>query len=203
MKTTCLIVSILVFLTADVRAQEAGRVESKHFVGTSAIVLYNLTSDPHPPRFALVTYGYRLTPKDAVAIEAITWRYYGPLGRQYWDGIDSPESNFPGHVRASGVGLVYKRVLWKDLYAALHATPLFQEYVDEEGGTTQTGFQLFNAARVGYEIELFGGRVFAQPSVAVTSWPIHTNLPEDFQVEEDKWPSYFLFEPGLHVGVNL
>jgi hypothetical protein len=50
---------------------------------------------------------------------------------------------------------------------------------------------------------LFGGRFFLEPSVAVTHWPIDRNAPVDFATVDDRWPSYFLFEPGLHFGVKF
>ncbi|GAB5534499.1 MAG: hypothetical protein Rubg2KO_07480 [Rubricoccaceae bacterium] len=202
---THLVCLLSLVLCLEAMAQDASPMpdDGRVFIGTSAFVLYNLVPDPNPPRFVMVTAGYRLTDNDDLSVEAITWQYHGPKGRPYGPDFESASSNFPGRVRAYGVGLAYRRVLWKDLYAALHSTPMLQEFLDEELDRIQTGFILFNTARVGYEFRLFDGRVFAQPSVAATFWPINTNLPDDFQAEEDTWPSYFLAEPGLHVGINL
>lgn len=176
-------------------------VEHKYFVGTTAFVLFNLLPDPEPPRYAQLNLGIQITPRDALSLELITWQYYGPLGRPY--GTDKKSTGFPGRVRTRGVGLAYKRNVLGRWYVAVHSTPLLQEYLSGDGERIQTGFQLFNTARIGYDAELLRGRVYIQPSVAVTSWPINTNLPESFQVEEDKWRKFFLFEPGLHVGVRL
>lgn len=195
----------LVFLwsagTSQAQQPKPDDVPSRYFVGTTLFVLYNLVPDPYPPRYAQVNVGLQLSPADALSLEAITWQYYGPLGRPY--GQHSGDSNFPGRVRAYGLGLAYKRDVLGGWYVAVHATPLLQEYLDEDGALIQTGFQLFNSFRVGYDAPLFGGRVYVQPSVAVTNWPVNTNLPASFQAEEDKWPNYFLFEPGLHVGVRF
>jgi hypothetical protein len=75
--------------------------------------------------------------------------------------------------------------------------------VNEEGEKIQNGFQLFLTGRVGYHIRLFKDRFFLEPSIAVTYWPINTNVPESFAEVEKKWPNYFLFEPGLHFGVKF
>lgn len=175
----------------------------RYFAGTTAFILYNLVPDPHPPRYLQINVGYQITPTDAISVEAITWQYFGPQGRPYGPNFESADSNFPGRVRAYGVGLAYRKELWEGIYAAIHSTPFFQQYLDESGETIRNGFQLFNTARVGYHAELFRGRIFIEPSVAVTYWPVYTNLPEAFQVEENLWPNYFLAEPGLHVGVNF
>ena len=106
-------------------------------------------------------------------------------------------------MRAIGAGLAYKRFLWRSAYAQIHSTAFHQDYLDEAGRKIQSGFQLFNTVRVGYHFEFLKNRIFLEPSVAITSWPINTNLPESFQQEEDKWPKYFLFEPGLHFGINF
>ena len=204
-QTVWLLLSMLAVFSPSVSAQGDGAEggSDRYFVGTSAFILYNVIPDPHPPRVLMLTAGYRFTAKDEVSVEAITWQYHGPKGRPYGPDYESASSNFPGRVRAYGVGLAYRRVLWNGLYAGLHSTPMVQEFLDEEGDRIQTGFILFNTARVGYELRMLKERLFIQPSLAVTSWPVNTNLPEAFQVEEDKWPSYFLAEPGLHIGVNL
>ena len=57
--------------------------------------------------------------------------------------------------------------------------------------------------RLGYHVPLFKNRFFIEPSVAVTHWPINTNVPESFAALEHKWPKYFLLEPGLHFGYKF
>lgn len=172
------------------------------FLSTSLFMLVNLLPLDEPPEFFQLNYGHRFTPKDVLLIEAITWKYYAPLGIPYGSSQGDPAESFPGHVRDIGVGLAYQRFLWEGSYVALHATPFIQTYFDEAGDKIQTGFQLFTTLRFGYHFAL-GERLFLEPSVAFTAWPINTNLPASFQQQEDKWPSYFLFEPGLNFGVNL
>jgi len=144
-----------------------------------------------------------LTEKNVISFEAITWKYSDPLGRPYGSDYDKERSNFPGHVKAYGAGLAYKRFLWKGAYTQVHATAFKQNYLDMDDKKIQSGFQLFTTLRLGYHFNLFNNRFFIEPSIACTSWPINTNLPESFQVEEDKWNKFFLFEPGLHFGINF
>ncbi len=71
------------------------------------------------------------------------------------------------------------------------------------GARLQAGYQLFLTLRAGYHVELFQRRTFLEPSIAVTAWPINTNLPASFREREERWPRYFIGEPGLHFGVNF
>ncbi len=171
----------------------------KHFIGSSLFMVANFLPDPGD--FYQLNYGYRFTQKDAIIIEAITWRYHAPLGIQLWE--EDEKEDFPGDIRDIGIGVAYQRFLYKGLYSTIHAMPFLQQYFTPEKEKIQTGFQLFCTLRFGYHFKLFKNRMFIEPSVAFTSWPINTNLPETFQVIEDNWPKYFLFEPGLHFGVNF
>ncbi len=155
------------------------------------------------PNYYQLNYGYRITPKDIISIEAITWNYYEPVGIPYGSEKTDEINNFPGKVQAYGIGFAYKRFLWKKWYVAVHSTAFHQNYLNENNKKIQSGFQLFNTLRFGYQFSFFNNRFFIEPSIAFTYWPINTNLPNSFQVEEDKWPNYFLFEPRLHFGFNF
>jgi hypothetical protein len=98
---------------------------------------------------------------------------------------------------------VYQRFWWKGAYTAVHAMNALQQYKDEEHNKIRNGYQLFMTYRVGYQVRLFSNRFFIEPSVAMTHWPVNTNVPEAFARLERKWPRYLLFEPGLHFGVNF
>lgn len=196
----------LLSITQAVGAQTADsftKPEYKHFVSTSLFTLANLIPSEAPPRFFQLNYGYKITPKDVILIEAITWQYHAPLGIPYGPSHENPAENFPGVVRDFGVGIAYQRFFWKGLFATVHATPFVQQYLTSEEDLIQTGFQLFMAGRVGYRFNLLKDRLFIEPSIACTYWPINTNMPTSFQVVEDKWPNYFLLEPGLNVGVQF
>ncbi len=188
---------------ASAQTEESDPNYRRHFVGSSLFVLVNLVPLKDPPSFFQLNYGYRVTPRDVVSLEAITWKYYAPLGIPWGGSYGAAEEAFPGAVRAYGVGVVYQRFLWKGLYAALHAMPMRQIFFDASGETIGSGFQLFVTLRAGYHVELFSNRFFVEPSIAATYWPINTSLPQTFQQKEDKWPNYFLWEPGAHVGVKL
>jgi hypothetical protein len=168
------------------------------YVGTSLFMAANLVIDDHPPVFFQLNAGYQVTPNDRISVEAITWRYYHPLGIPH--GRRSPDMEYPGHVREYGVGLAYQRTLWNGIYSSLSAVPLRRGFHDAQGEKIGDGFQLFMTLRLGYHLRL-KNRVFVEPSIAVTAWPISTGAPEGFATQDAKWPSYFLFEPGLHAGV--
>lgn len=182
-------------------APGCGSPGRRHLLGSSLFMVANLT--PDSPSFYQLNYGYRITSSDVLGVEAITWTYDAPLGIPYWAPRDAPDRTYPGSVREFGVGLVYQRYLWRGLYAGAHATPFFRQYLDEGKRRIQNGFQLFLALRAGYHVGLFGDRVYVEPSVAITHWPITTHVPAAFARVDRRWPRYFLFEPGLHFGVTL
>jgi hypothetical protein len=173
----------------------------QHFIGSSLFMLGNLF--PDPPSFYQLDYGYRLTPKDAIIIEAITWKYSTPLGIPYGPSFDSPDESYAGYVREYGIGVVYHRFIWKNFYSSAHAIPFLQNYFNSENKKIQNGFQLFLTLRFGYHLEFLKNRLFLEPSVAFNYWPINTDVPEAFKKLESKWPNYFIFEPGLHFGIKF
>jgi hypothetical protein len=178
--------------------------EKRYFIGSSFFIIGNfIPDDPNPPDFVQLNFGYRITPKDVISIEAKTWKYAWPLGIPYGKSFQAFEEKYPGYIRDFGVGLVYQRFLWKGAYASVDAMNTFEKYVDEGNGKIQNGYQLFMTYRLGYHFQLLKNRFFIEPSVAITHWPVKTNVPESFAEMEDKWPKYFLFEPGLHFGINF
>lgn len=203
MKTKLLFL-ISLFLISKGFSQSANQdsLTKRHFLGSTFFILMTPLLNPSPEYFQ-VNYGFRISPKDVLSFEAITWTYTGPLGRQYGPNYENEASDFPGSVKAYGAGLAYKRFLWKRAYSQIHATAFRQDYRDRSDNKIQSGFQLFTTLRFGYQLQLFKNVLFIEPSIAFTSWPINTNLPESFQVEEDKWKKFFLFEPGLHFGINF
>jgi hypothetical protein len=206
MRTQITLVAFLVgFLTGTgARADETSSVASSasrpYSVGTSLFTLLNMVPDDHPAHFYQLNVGYELTPNDRVSVEAVTWRYYHPLGIPWGKPRYSAADEYPGHVREYGVGLAYQRTLWKGIYASLSAVPFWRQYYDAQGKEVENGFQLFLTARLGYHLRLMD-RVFIEPSIAFTYWPFSTRGPDGFAAQNRKWPSYFLFEPGLHAGV--
>jgi hypothetical protein len=168
------------------------------FISTSLFMVMNIFENPSP-NFYQLNLGYRITPKDVLIVEAITWTYHEPLGIQYWD----EGKEYPGAIREFGLGLAYQRFIWKGFYSAFHATPFFRQYLDKDNEIIQNGFQLFLTLRFGYHISLFKNRLFFEPSIAFTAWPISTNVPSSFRETEKGYNKFFLFEPGLHFGVKF
>ncbi len=209
MKSASLLKTILIFmigflslgtLFAQPPSKDASP-SSKCFVGSSAFVLGNLA--PDPPSFYQLNIGYRITPKDVISLEAITWTYKAPLGIPYGSSWGDKSEDYPGSIREYGLGIVYQRFLWKGLYTSLQVIPLKRIYRDTDNKTIQKGFQLFSTFRIGYHISLFKNRLFIEPSIASTFWPVSTNVPQAFADKDAKWNRFFLFEPGLHFGINF
>jgi hypothetical protein len=183
---------------------EQGSTYRKFYVGSSLFMLGNfIPDDPNPPDFVQLNFGYRITPKNVVSLEAKTWKYAWPLGIPYGESRTDPEEKYPGDVRSFGIGLVYQYFFWKGAYASIDAMNTLQQYTDEDNKHIQNGYQLFMTYRLGYHFQFFNNRFFLEPSVSITHWPINTNVPGSFAILEDKWPNYFLFEPGLHFGVKF
>jgi len=173
--------------------------EKKFSLASQAFMILTPILDPSPEYYQ-INLGYRFSEKEELSLEAISWTFQGPLGRQYGPDYESEESRFPGDVKAYGLGLAYKRMIYKGVFAQAHSTAFHQTYRDLDKKKIKNGFMLFNTVRLGYHFKIFKKRWFIAPSIAVTSWPLHTNLPDSFQVLEDQFPKYFLFEPGLHIG---
>ncbi len=174
----------------------------RFFIGSTLFVLGNL-STKNNPQFAQLNLGYRITPKNVLSVELKTWKYGWPLGIPYGSDFEAPEEKYPGHVTEYGIAFVYQHFWWKGLYSSVHAMNTLQKYMDDEKRKIQNGYQLFMTYRLGYHVPLFKNRFFIEPSVAMTHWPVNTNVPEAFAVLERKWPNYFLFEPGLHFGYKF
>ncbi len=187
---------------AGARAEAASSASRPCYVGTSLFMLMNLAPDDYPPHFYQLNVGYQLTPKDRLSLEAITWRYFHPLGIPWGESRESSEKAYPGHVREYGVGLTYQRSLAKGIYSSLSAIPFRRRYYDTEGEKIGSGLQLLLTARLGYHLRLKDRLIF-EPSIAFNYWPVSTNVPATFRAQDKRWPSYFLFEPGLHVGFTF
>jgi len=163
----------------------------RHSVGSSFFLLGNIRDSV---RFMQLNYGYRLTPKDNLIVEAITWTYFEPLGT-----YGSSEDFYPGKVRAYGIGLGYQRFWWKNLFTTVEPTFFLQQFYDTDDTKIQKGFQLYLQFIVGYRFEFFNKRVFVEPAYAIKYWPVDTNFPESFAAIESGAPKY-KFEPALNFG---
>jgi hypothetical protein len=176
----------------------------KFFIGSTLWMLGNfIPDDPNPPDLVQLHFGYQITQKDVISVEFKTWRYAWPLGIPYGKSFQATGENYPGHVKAFGIGLVYQHFWWKGAYTSIDAGNMLQKYIDAENKHIQNGYQLFMTYRFGYQFQFFKNRLFIEPSLAMTHWPVNTNVPESFAKIEDRWSNYFLFEPGLHFGFKF
>jgi hypothetical protein len=148
---------------------------------------------------------YHLTDKDAVGFKAATWKLFAPMGIHIWDDSFLDEDSFyPGRLRETGFGLTYQRKWWKGLFTTLEVMPKKTTYLDEEDHKIGSGFKLYNSYHIGYHVKLFKNkRIFIEPQFHVNHWPVNTNVPEAFRVEENKWGNYFLIEPNLYLGIKF
>lgn len=174
----------------------------KHFIGSTMFMLGNLSSI-NKPDFVQLNYGFRITRRDVISIELKTWKYAWSLGIPYGKLFQAPEEEFPGYIREYGFALAYQRFLWKGLYVGIHIMNAWQEFVNADGKKIEYGFQIFNTYRLGYHFKLYKDRLFIEPSIAITHRPFRTGMPESFKQLDDKWPKYFIGEPGLHFGFNF
>lgn len=198
------LVLLLLFCTGTLHAAKPLPKDSlryRHYLGSSAFMLGNLL--PESPSFYQLNGGYWLTKKDVIGLEAITWRYWAPLGIPYGDDYGNEAFDYPGTVRSWGLGLAYQRYWWKGWYTSLHAIPFQQIYRDTAERVIQRGFQLYLILRTGYHLEFGSGRFFVEPGLALPYWPIETNLPASFEAQERRWKNYFVLEPSFHLGVKF
>jgi len=144
--TSILIISLFAScaLSQDFKQKDSISVQTetqknfqRHSIGSTFFMLFNVL--PDPPSFYQLNYGYYLTPKDVIIVEAITWTYTEPIGIPY----GAIGEHYPGKIRDFGIGVGYQRFHWKNLYTTVQATPFLQNYIDSEGDRIQSGLQLF------------------------------------------------------------
>jgi hypothetical protein len=180
--------------SAMAQTKKVDSASNRHSIGSTLFLLGNIGDSVN---FFQLNYGYRLTQKDNLIFEAITWTYYEPLGT-----YGSSEELYPGKVRAVGAGLGYQRFLWKNLYTTFEPTFFLQQFYDIDNKKFQKGFQLYLQFIVGYRFEFFNKRVFVEPACALKYWPVNTNFPASFAAIEKGAPKY-KFEPGLNFGFRF
>lgn len=180
-------------------------IYKKWFLGTSLFVIMGNFDKENPPNFAQLDIGYRITGKDIIRLSPKTWKYAWPNGIHPFlnKAYKKPEERFPGYVREYGVTVSYQRFMWKGLYAQLDVMPTHQIFVNDNKMKNKNGFQIFNSYRAGYHIKLFKDRFFFQPSICMTHRAYHTQLPEGFRQQDDKWSKFVFPEPGLNIGFNF
>ncbi len=204
-KILFIVLVVMMTSTLPLKAQysESDSTYKRWFVGSTLFLVGNL-DQVNPPGFAQLNLGYRITGKDVLSVELITWKHAWPLGINpfYNDKYGAPEEKYPGYIREYGIGLAYQRYFWKGLYAAVHATPMWQTFRNDNGDKVGKGFIIFNTYRIGYHFKLFNDRCFIEPSLGIAGRPFFTEMPAGFKEKDDKWPKWTP-EPGLHFGFNF
>ena len=204
-KICCFTFALLMTCFSSIKAQYAKKdtTYKKCFIGSTLFLLGNLDK-VNPPGFAQLNLGYRITGKDVISLELITWKHAWPLGINpfYNNSYGKPEEKFPGYIREHGFGLAYQRYFWKGLYGAIHVAPMWQTFKNENRDKVGEGFIIFNTYRLGYHIKLFKDKFFIEPSLGVAGRAYYTNMPNGFKEKDDKWPKWTP-EPGLHFGYNF
>ena len=190
------------FCSFSLAAKEPGRDDTPCQIETSVWMIANLM--PEPPDFYQLSLGYRLDEKNSLFLNAITWKYWAPLGIPMWDpSFESPDEEYPGYVRSFGLGVGFQRFLWKGLFASLYAIPFLQGFYASDDALIRSGFQLYLQAQLGFQIDFFKGRLFIKPAIYANYWPVNTNIPDAFRQKEKNWPNYQPFEPHLNIGFSF
>ncbi len=187
-------------LTNSTTSQPANQeIMNRHSIGSSLFLLGNLPDIgvKRPVYYGQLSYGYLLTPKINILIEANTWTYYEPLGT-----YGNSEKFYPGKVRAIGVGVGFQRFLWKNMFASAVATPYLQQFYDENDKKIQDGFQLYIQFIAGNRFEFFQKRWFVEPAICYARWPVNTNFPASFEEIEKGKPGYKI-EPRANFGYRF
>ncbi len=149
-----------------------------------------------------------LDDRNIIGLKFASWRLFQPMGITWWDGLldklDSESEFYTGHVRETGLGITYQRMLWKGFFATVEVLPQFQTYLDENQNKVGDGFKLYNSYHLGYHIA-FGRQkqLFIEPQVHCQHWMFDNDAPEGFRALDDKWRNYFLFEPNLYFGIKF
>ena len=188
-------------MTGKAQSTKQDSTFRRWYVGSSLLMLGNL-DQTNNPEYVQINVGYRITPKDVISFEFKRSIYSWPIGIPFGPSFDKPGLNYPGHARILAPTLGYQRFWWKGVYTSVYALNAFEKYIDENKKKIGNGFTLYVNFHLGYQFKFFKNRVFFEPAIGCSYWPIRTGVPESFKVLEDKWPNYFI-QPGLHFGFNF
>ena len=193
---------LMTITTFQLKAQQDSNYK-RYYIGSSLYLLGNfIPNDPNPPQYFQLNFGYRITPKDVVSFEFKRSIYAWPLGIPFGPSFDAPGLNYPGHARILAPTLGYQRFWWKGAYTSVYALNAFEKYIDANKKKIGNGYTLYLNFHLGYQFKFFKNRLFFEPAIGCSYWPVRTNVPEPFKAAEKKWPNYFI-QPGLHFGFNF
>jgi hypothetical protein len=211
-----LLIISLTFCVINVFSQNTKEIPNnnntdyKYRVSFPAIILANIGDGGKITNTQHIEFHVKreLDSKNIIGVKFATWRLFQPMGIQWWDGlldkIDSKSEFYPGYLRETGIGISYQRMLWKGLFASVEVLPLYKTYLDKNNTKIANGFKLYTSYHIGYHIA-FGKkkRFFIEPQIHFQNWMFDTNTPSEFKKLDNKWKSYFLFEPNLYVGFRF
>lgn len=213
-----LVIIIATFCTLNASAQMSSKKESKttfdhkYRLSLPVIILPQLATkswdDRTNTQHVELHFKYELDAKNIIGVKFATWRLFQPMGILWWDGLlDKVESGteyYPGHLRETGLGISYQRMLWKGLFTTAEVLPQLKTYVDLDKNKIGNGFKLYTSLHLGYHLA-FGKKkqFFVEPQIHCQTWLIDTNTPSDFKELDNRWKNYFLFEPNLYVGIKF
>jgi len=176
----------------------------KFSVGTTWLSFMNFDEEKINTHHYEFHVGYQLTPTDKIGIKVTTWKLFAPMGIPIADAVKKEENTFfPGKLGEQGIGVTYQRLLWKGLFATIEILPLRKTYFDKEKKKIGNGFKLYTTYHIGCHVPLFKNRMYIEPQIHCNYWPIDTKTPQSFQVEENKWNNYMLFEPNVYIGIKF
>ena len=172
------------------------------------IILSNLGGDNRiNTQHVELHFKYKLDSKNIIGLKFATWRLFQPMGIVWWDGlldkIESQTEFYPGHLRETGLGISYQRMIWKGLFATVEVLPQLKTYLNMDNTKIGNGFKLYTSYHIGYHLPFFKNRMFIEPQIHCQNWMIDTNAPAQFKALDDKWRTYFLFEPNIYLGVKF
>jgi hypothetical protein len=196
----------LTFMMANTLSLKAQNPEQdityrKWYLGSSLFMLGNFDKKDNPAYIQL-NVGYRITPKDVVSFEFKRSVYSWPIGIPFGPSFRKPGGNYSGHARILAPTVGYQCFWWKGIYTSVHALNAFEKYMDDNKKKIGNGYTLYLNFHLGYQFTFFKNRVFFEPALGCSYWPVRINVPESFKLVEEKWPNYFL-QPGLHFGFNF
>lgn len=198
------IVTALVLVgSLQVNAQNAKQDSSykKWYVGSSLFVLGNFDKKDNP-EYIQLNVGYRITPKNVVSFEFKRSVYNWPIGIPFGPSFRKPGGNYPGHARILAPTIGYQRFWWKGAYTSVYALNAFEKYFDKNKKKIGNGYTLYLNFHLGYQFTFLKNRIFFEPAIGCSYWPVRTDVPPSFKLAEKKWPNYFI-QPGLHFGYNF
>jgi len=200
------------FAQSNLKLNGAPEVAHKYRVSIPGIILPQLVNkswdDRKHTQHIEVHIKRNLDNKNIIGAKFATWRLFQPMGILWWDGlldkVDSGSEFYPGHVRETGLGVSYQRMLWKGLFATVEVLPQYKTYLDENKDKIANGFKLYTSYHLGYHFA-FGKQkqFFIEPQVHCQNWVLDTNTPSEFKIMDDKWKNHFLFEPNIYLGINF